>query len=242
MDRGLNPNSLSIVHWNAGGLGNKINEVPTFLQKYNVDILTVGETSYNKNSKSKIPGYKCYRRDRDVSKKAAGGVALYVRNNLPCVEVQINNIKSLEAHAIKLENKLTVVVLYAPPKNKILKTDLQQILNLGNKVIAAGDLNAKHLSWNCYYNNKNGNTIYNYMERNPYTLEYPSNFTLYPHKLTWPSIVHLAIIKNIVNLESIEALNELNSDHKPVLMLFTNNQINTQSSFSPQYPNYKNAD
>ena len=25
-------------------------------------------------------------------------------------------------------------------------------------------------------------------------------------------------------------------------MLFTNNEINTQSSFSPQYPNYKNAD
>ena len=85
---------------------------------------------------------------------------------------------------ITVLNNFTVVALYAPPKNKILKTDLQQILNLGNKVIAAGDLNAKHLSWNCYYNNKNGNTIYNYIERNPYTLEYPSNFTLYPHNLT----------------------------------------------------------
>ena len=87
MDRGLKPNSLSIVHWNAGGLGNKIHEVPTFLQKYNVDILTVGETWYNKSSKCKIPGYKCYRRDREVSKKAAGGVAIYVKNNLPCVEI-----------------------------------------------------------------------------------------------------------------------------------------------------------
>ena len=69
MDRNLKPNRLSIAHWNAGGIGNKIHEVPTFLQKYNVDILIVGETWFNKNSKSKMPGYKCFRRDREIAKK-----------------------------------------------------------------------------------------------------------------------------------------------------------------------------
>ena len=170
-------------------------------------------------------------------------MALYVKNSLPCIEIPINNVNSLEVHAIKLENYLIIVALYAPPKSEILKTDLQQILNLGNKVIAAGDLNAKHLSWNCYYSNKNGNTIFDYIERNPLILEYPNSFTLYPHNLkARPSIVDLAIFKNITNQHTIEALHELNSDHKPVLMVFTSNKINNQTSSSPQYFNYQNAD
>ena len=153
-------------------------------------------------------------------------MALYVKNNLPCIEVAINNVKSLDAHAVKLENNLIIVALYAPSKSKILKTD-QQILNLGNKIIAAGNINAKHLSWNCYYNNKNRNTIFDYIERNSFILQYLNNFTLYPHNLkARPSNVYLAIFENITNLQTIEALHELNSDHKPVLMVFSDNKIN----------------
>ena len=55
----------------------------TILYECNVDIMTLNETRLEPLVDDKevaIPGYKIYRRDRN---KYGGGVAIYVKDNLP---------------------------------------------------------------------------------------------------------------------------------------------------------------
>lgn len=240
MDNNSSFSDIKIVHWNAYGLINKMHELPTFLQTYNIDVLLVGETWFTDDIKPKPPfGYKCYRKNRKNSKKASGGIAIFIKNNIPCYEVNINNLQSAEAHGIKLENNILIISLYVP--KKLIKSDLDIIFNLNSKIIAAGDYNAKHKSWNCFRNNANGTTLFNYVERKTLTIEAPNDFTLFPfNSKAKPSIVDLTLLKNITNHNTTQVLNELDSDHKPVLFSLKNER-SPRNENKRSFLNYKLA-
>ena len=72
----------------------------------------------------------------------------------------------------------------------------------------------------------------------PYSIQAPENHTLFPYNDTRPSTVDFAIIKNICNFKSIEALNDLDSDHHPIIITLNKNRIITNYR---TFLKYKNA-
>ena len=228
---------LIIAHWNANGIINKKTEVMDFISKHKIDILLLNETRLQGKHKCKFPGYNSFRKERPGN-TPAGGVAIICRNNIECTEIEFNT-NSCEAHGIRLTDNLTIITLYISPKNKISTKDLHMLTRASNKVLIAGDLNAKHQVWNCHNTNRNGRLIKNFARNKQCAIKAPENHTLFPYNNSRPSTVDLAIIKNLRNFESIETLNELDSDHHPILITLRQEKVaTTRNSFL----NYKKAD
>ena len=68
-----------------------IHELEIILRDYNIDILTLNETRLEPLIDDKevtIPSYKIYRNDRN---KNGGGVAIYVKDDLPEPKVRLKS-------------------------------------------------------------------------------------------------------------------------------------------------------
>ena len=228
---------LIIAHWNANGISSKRSEVMNFLAENKIDIFLVNGTRLTSKHKCKIPGYKSFRRDRSGN-VAAGGLAIYCAHDIACSEVEYN-VNSCEAHGIRLANNLTIITTYVRPQNKIDSKELQMLMNTSAKVILAGALNAKHQTWNCHNSNKNGKVIHKFINNGPYAIKAPDSHTLYPYSNILPSTVDIALIKNITNFRSIEAINDLDSDHHPIIITLSKTEITVTRR---KFLNYKNAD
>lgn len=226
---------LNITLWNANGLQNKIHELPYFLHKFNVDILLINETKLLKHDNINIKGYKNYRKDGEGNNRG-GGVAIFIKNSLSHQEFHINT--TLEVIAIEISDML-IITYYSPPQNKINLEEINNFLSLNKRILIAGDSNAKHQQWHCRTSKKNGRLLNKYINSNPISIAHPDGYTLYPVNSDQPSIVDIAIIKNITSTIITESLDELDSDHKPVIFKIKNTNVdnNTQEKL-----NYKKAD
>lgn len=129
MNKARSLRNINIVYWNANGLPNKVIELPNFLATRNIDILLISESKLNANIHCNIYGYRCYRKDRDGNTRG-GGVAIYIRWNIPHTEIQIPTTSSLEAHGVILENNILIVSCYLPPKATVDTKELNKILDL----------------------------------------------------------------------------------------------------------------
>ncbi|KAI5645864.1 endonuclease-reverse transcriptase domain-containing protein [Phthorimaea operculella] len=90
-----------------------------------------------------------------------------------------------------------------------------------DSVIIAGDLNAKHQSWNCVANNTKGNLLFSWQDDMTFDLVAPTEPTHFPRKAGHsPDVLDIALLQNIrLRPTSIEVIQELtNSDHRPVLL------------------------
>ena len=81
-----------------------------------------------------------------------------------------------------------------------------------------GDLNAKHRSWNCHHTeNKNGKTVFNYIQNSNSMIIAPNEPTIYPDNGSTSTIIDIGINKNVSNINDPIVKHELSSDHCPVL-------------------------
>lgn len=228
---------VKIVHWNANGIRDKLAELTDFAFRFEVDIILINETKLLKSDKCHINNFKCYRKDRE-SKNREGGGALFIRNGISHSELPVQT-EDIEAHAIRLnDNNIIIVSCYNPPQTNINRNDLYRIFSLNNKVIAIGDLNSKHPQWHCKQTNINDRILYNYMLEHNINIEFTDNYTLYPYNGTLPSNVDILINKNVQNITKPITINELDSDHLPILVTINDKTI--KRSY-PKYLDYKNA-
>jgi hypothetical protein len=68
------------------------------------------------------------------------------------------------AAGIYLQNneQLPFVSTYLPPAAPVVRTDLDKIFSAFSSVVLAGDLNSKHVAWNCSSVDSNGKTLLTY--------------------------------------------------------------------------------
>lgn len=153
-----NQKHLSVISWNIRGMKTnhsiKCNQLQNFIDnsptKY--DVICIQETKLSdKKEPFRFKGYQ-----KPINKKtitnAAGGLCIYVRNNLPFTEKQINPYKEAEAIAITLFGQKDPITIYNYYVNKhtgnTRKTFETIFNNLGKNTIITGDFNLKHTLWN----------------------------------------------------------------------------------------------
>ena len=138
--------SLNIV-----SLRKYLQELETILYEYNVDIMTLNETRLEPLVDDKevaIPGCKIYRRDR---KKYGGGVAIYVKDNLPEPKISLRD-SNLELVCLEFTPRPTeafyVIAWYRPPTSAVDNSSfeaLREVLNRldsqDREIILLGDTN-----------------------------------------------------------------------------------------------------
>ncbi|GFW54283.1 nucleic-acid-binding protein from transposon X-element [Trichonephila clavipes] len=150
----FNVQSLSICFWNANGLRPKICEVRDFVSEQNPDLLLVQETKLQPGLDPLIANYRLHKDDRNNFPRSRidGGTAIYCKNNYDHNRVPLPTLQYMDATAIEIKFNnfppIRIVSAYArnTPKNnrKFPDKDFLKILNSGQNIIIARDLNAAH--------------------------------------------------------------------------------------------------
>jgi len=142
--------NLQIAVWNANGLIQHYQELKTFLNINNIDIMLISETHFTNKSYFKIPFYTVYD-TKHPSGKARGGLAIIVKNSIKHYEHYKINKNHIQATSIVIEEwngPLTIAAIYCPPKYNNKKEHFEEYFNiLGSKFLVGGDFNAKHTEW-----------------------------------------------------------------------------------------------
>lgn len=239
-------NNLNIVYFNSFSIRNKQSEFSLLLKEHNVHIALLSETFLKSNIKFNIPNYNILRKDNDD--QHGGGIAILVHKSLKAHQINLPTTTSIpEVLGIKVTSTTSSIVIlsvYIPNNIKeILKADLNALFRLNERVLIAGDFNARHHKWLCNNNNKRGKSIFNYQEenKNRIKLHFPLTHTFFPNdQYKSSSTLDLALSKNVFVSENPKSLKIMSSDHNPVLI-----QIQIDSEFPMEdkiYYNYKKAD
>lgn len=153
---------LRICHINAQSLNNKTDEFRLTFENSEIDIICVSETWLKKeipDSRICLEGYKTFRADRQTH---AGGVAIFVKNNINCRTVcttltdfvhdgSNTTNKIIEYVFIEIlssGNKLLLGSIYRPCSRIDMKqffTMLQTLTLTYSDVIICGDINSNLL-------------------------------------------------------------------------------------------------
>ena len=211
-----------VIVWNANGLQHKVLELCDFIRTENIDILNINETKLKPEIKIKIPNFFVYRSDR--TRNRGGGVAILIRRSIP--HIRIDNILSMiDNIAIKLSDDTVIRGVYNSPNHKITDNKLLELVD-HNKIIIAGDLNARHTTWFNSRNNRNGNTVRDFADREGIAIIAPDTPTHFPSNNSSPSIIDILLNKNYLEPIIPSSLPLLCSDHNPVYFELDNTDRN----------------
>jgi hypothetical protein len=144
---------------------------------------------------------------------------LIINNNIRHDQFALPNMDRLEAVAafIYLQNneQLLFVSTYLPPAAPVVRTDLDKIFSAFTSVVLAGDLNSKHVAWNCSSVDSNGKTLLTYCIDNNLSIHYPDRPPHFPHNSA-PSVLDIALAKRS-SVPKPLAAPVLSSDHNHIV-------------------------
>lgn len=214
-----------MIYWNAQGLGNKRSELIQLINHLKIYIVLLNETHLNHTKTFKIPNFIIYRNDRSSRGKTnCGGTTILTRRNISHqpIQIQTTNIENTIIHIEFNKKELRLGAIYKSPNKNLAHSDLTKLLNTSANTILAGNLNAKNPIWHSNTINTAVRALQNHMEKNNYTTVAPNSPTHYPdirhHR---PDVLDIAIIQaNNINY-NVENLNQLSSDHNPILLNIT---------------------
>ncbi|GFT42744.1 putative RNA-directed DNA polymerase from transposon X-element [Trichonephila clavipes] len=226
-----------------------------FVLEQNLDLFLVQETKLEPGQDPLIANYHLYKDDRVIfpRTRTAGGTTIYSKSNFVQSRAPLPGIQYMDATAIEIKINnfppLRVVSAYArfcaEINRKFPEKYFLKILNSGNNLIIAGDLNAAHKTWNNTRSNNFGfrlkRIIQNYPNARivaPYT---PTHINSRSRPGVRDSIIDLAVFKNIPFNYDIRVKDDLCSDHLPVILtLYTNSDtMKIPAQLSTNWENFR---
>lgn len=211
---------LKILNWNARSVVRKKLELLNFCLREEIDIVVLTETHLKPKVSFSLPHFKTIRLDR--SQGGGGGIAIAVNSNISARVLPGFRTSVIEALGVEVDlsdGKLVVVAAYCPRQcDRELKSafdnDLSKITRFNQKFVLAGDLNARHESWNNTQRNCNGNLLFNDSQFGHYQITAPFEPT-YFSSVKSPSILDI-FLSNLNTISQPTVHNDLSSDHFPV--------------------------
>lgn len=219
-------NNLTVLNWNADGLKRQRAIFLEFLARHNVDVACISETHLTNAETFKVPGYEVYRTDRNTP-TASGGVAIIIKRKLAHYSLINLELENLETVAIKLvlENNalITLYAAYKQPNKRIQEGEITKMFNENDPTLVIGDLNSKLTDWGCRAKNQNGVRLNNIIINHGIQIAAPTEYTFHPRRPDHrPDILDVVLFKNFRKPIYQTVLNELESDHLPVVISFFN--------------------
>jgi ribonuclease HI len=212
---------INILQVNIAGLQNKIPEVLKTLIDFDVHVALIQETILP-NRDITVTGYTQYKCDC----RKCQGIMTLVRND---VEATVSNKSEndIDHQSIQLwprgktDLKLSVHNIYCPPSST---SSLPQYDTIFRRTIIAGDFNAHLPSLGYAHYNQRGTEVEDICNS--------SNLVMLQSRETPPTLLHRAhgttsrpdltfVSADILEYTSIQVLDDVGSDHRPVLTTIT---------------------
>ena len=113
---GRKNDDIIIAQVNSNSVGNKKNEIEKLLHDRNISVLCLNDTRLTKSKKIRFNGYKLLRKDNQVRRHKAGGVAILVKNGFKAFEVDTGNSSEFLAVDVKFGHlNVRVATAYLHP-------------------------------------------------------------------------------------------------------------------------------
>lgn len=234
---------LKIIYWNADGIRNKRLELLDLLHHLSIDIVAISETRLSSNVNFELPGYQCYRNDKNHLGKGQG-VAILIKSYID--HCPIDQPKTVNLETVGIEVKLAhssyrIFSIYQSPNLPLLPQDLDALFNSGKHIILMGDFNARHPTWYGDVSNDRGKVLFRHMLSNSFIIHAPKEPTLVHYRSDLNhTLPDLALSYNISNISELETIPALSSDHFPVYLVLQN-QLPLHINLPPAF-NYRKAD
>lgn len=200
----------------------RVEELKLFLREHNICVSLLCETFLKAHHSLEVPNYDVIRTD---SNGWGAGTAILVRKDFRYREIRAPVLTSFrDVSAIQIFNDrvtCSVFSVYVPNEvNEIRPRCINSLLNMDDHVIIGGDFNARHVQWGCFTTNSRGRSLARYdLDHSGVDILFPDSPTCYPGDvMRKPSIIDGFLIKNLSVNGGATAINELSSDHNPVLM------------------------
>ena len=220
---------IKILQWNSRSIRNKMVEFSACLDLNRFDIVAVQESWLKpKHNTPYICSYDTIRKDRPNVNRKAGGLLIFIKNNLHYIEKPIQEYPngSLEIQGITLitkEGNIDLMNFYNP-FTILSKIEFCHYLNqMGRKYIIVGDINAHHSLWEPLKDgssNQSGRILYAIIQEEikDISLATPPNLHTYTNSRTGEksTIDHVLCNNILLPLLSIRSLAGIGSDHIPI--------------------------
>lgn len=198
------------ILWNANGMMNKTHDLDQYIKKEKPGWILITETHLrNERKPPKIMNYRTIHKNR---RERGGGVAMYIHETINFQEIEVRT-QNVEAIAAKCGD-IVICCCYNKPSLNLDPDELEEIF-AHQRILVAGDFNAKHQAWGNTTTNTSGRTLLRYTNDNGLTINAPDEATHIPSNAGTESTIDIIVTKN-TPVTKVEAINELSSDHLPV--------------------------
>ncbi|GFY31942.1 RNA-directed DNA polymerase from mobile element jockey [Trichonephila clavipes] len=154
-----------------------------------------------------------------------GGTAIYCKNEIVHHRVPLPNLQGMDATAvqIKINNFPPINVVSAYVRRRVGHSfpveDFKKIFNSGSNCIIAGDYNAAHVSWHNAKSTRFGQVLHRLVrDLRGAKLVAPQTATHLQSRQRFGKVIDLAVFKHIPFNHSVRVINDLSSDHYPVIL------------------------
>ncbi|KAL4085182.1 hypothetical protein QTP88_027041 [Uroleucon formosanum] len=195
--------------------------IKSFITLLTSNIILISETKLKPTSKLHLPNFHTHRTDLPSVRgsPAHGGTAVLVNRRIVHHHTSLRTDLQSTSVIIKLQDtEILITAVYKPPNQILVPIDLDTLTQTSDWSISAGDLNSKHPLWHSRTTNTAGSTLYNHVQRSDYAVMAPSTPTYHPYNNSFrPDVLDIALIKIPMSIE-ITNINDLSSDHNPILL------------------------
>ncbi|GFX42049.1 RNA-directed DNA polymerase from mobile element jockey [Trichonephila clavipes] len=154
-----------------------------------------------------------------------GGTAIYCKNEIVHHRVPLPNLKGMDATAVQIKINdfppINIVSAYVRRRagHSFPVEDFKKIFNSGSNCIIAGDYNAAHVSWHNAKSTRFGQVLHRLIrDLRGAKLVAPQTATHLQPRQQFGSVFDLAVFKHIPFNHSVRVINDLSSDHYPVIL------------------------
>lgn len=186
-------------------------------------IIALNETRHDNNFIIPINGYEVYEKTGQIDNgRRNGGVATYIKSNLPHKEIKLNTTMQAVAVEVEFPFKHTVLNIYLPPNENVDKATMGKLIDqVTQPVMLVGDMNAKHIDWGCRINNRTGQImrqVFEQYELNVLNDQTPTRTGIGANGAYTENIIDLVVCNAIIQptFSSRTLIDKYGSDHRPV--------------------------
>lgn len=231
---------LKVMNWNACSIRAKKIELSSFLHEQHIDIGLVTETHLKPKDNFSLQGYSTIRLDRPRSN--GGGVCIIIKHGIRFFVLPHLATSTIEALGVEIESptgNIRFIAAYCPRQCKdhdgsssSFKNDLAKLTRCNTKTVVGGDLNARHEAWKNSKRNRNGCLLFDDAQLGHYTVEFPDEPT-FISPAGVPSTLDLFLANCCISKPT--TVNDLSSDHNPVVCLINSSASQTPTRFRKDY-------
>ena len=216
--------NISIHHLNCKGLVSKLQEIKTYVNNSEPDIVCLSETWLTKNE-PKLKNYQSFWKNRQ---RIGGGLGIFIVNSITARHFNLiaYNNGLLEFLGIEIftyrYNWIKILCLYNPCKNVTYSEMMHYINQLGNSYVIMGDMNAHSpILDGKYYIRSNSSGIMLeklIFQENVILLNEPNVPTYIDYRTGKPSCLDICLVSsNLAQNSTFSVGPDLGSDHRMII-------------------------